>query len=184
LLGRAFTLEPAEYLEGSTRDNQAIGSQFDNFGYPFHDFNVEQSSRSRGVTVWAALKEMGAEGMRARVRRHNHFARHLAALVGASPSLELLSPVTLSICCFRYVPQDLGGRDDATQTLNDLNREIIRRLHQGKHHVPSSTEINGAFAIRPCYINPRTSLADVGDLAQEVERLGEQVWLEMSGDQP
>lgn len=182
LLGRAFTLEPAEYLEGAARDSESAGSQFDSLGHPFHDFNVEQSARSRGVTVWAALKEMGAEGMRARVRRHNFFARQLAARVQASPVLELLSPVTLSICCFRYVPLELRGRDTVTQTLNDLNREIVKRLHSAHHYVPSGTELNGAFAIRPCYINPRTTLADVDGLAQEVERLGPQVWHEHQGE--
>ena len=182
LLGRAFTLEPAEYLEGSALELGAVGSQFDSLGHPFHDFNLEQSARSRGVTVWAALKEMGAEGMRERVRRHNAFARHLAEHVQASPVLELLSPVTLSICCFRYVPEELHGREDAADALNELNREIVQRLHREHHHIPSTTELDGTFAIRPCYINPRTTLADVDGLAQEVERLGAQVWDEARGE--
>ena len=176
LLGRAFTLEPAEYLEGSSSQFESIGSQFDHLGYTLHDFNVEQSARSRGVTVWAALKEMGANGMGARVRRHNSFARRLAGLVEQSPVLELLAPVTLSICCFRYAPPELRGRGGSEQALNDLNREVLTRLHHEHHHIPSSTEIDGAFAIRPCYINPRTTLADVEGLATAVERIGARVW--------
>ncbi|WP_376792884.1 pyridoxal phosphate-dependent decarboxylase family protein [Thermoflexus sp.] len=178
LLGRAFTLEPAGYLEGATRRVETIGSQFDDLGYTFHNFNIEQSARSRGVTVWAALAEIGAEGMRARVTRHNGFARHLAARVQASPVLELLAPVTLSICCFRYVPPELRERDGKTRLLNDLNREILARLHSEHHHVPSGTELNGEFAIRPCYINPRTTLADVDGLVEAVERIGAQIWRE------
>jgi glutamate/tyrosine decarboxylase-like PLP-dependent enzyme len=127
-MGRAFTLEAAEYLEGSASQVESIGSQFDNLGYTLHDFNVEQSARSRGATVWAALKEIGAEGMSARVRRHNAFARHLAGLIERSPVLELLAPVTLSICCFRYVPAELRGRLGSEQALNDLNREVLKRL--------------------------------------------------------
>ena len=183
ILRHAFTLDPAEYLEGSTSEVTSIGSQFDGFVYRWEegnnlDFNLEQSARSRGATVWAALKEMGAEGMRARVRTHNGFARHLAERVKASPVLELLAPVSLSICCFRYVPAELRGRKDATEKLNELNREIVTRLHHGHRHIPSSTEINGAFAIRPCYINPRTTLAEVDGLADEVERIGAEVWRE------
>lgn len=176
LLGRTFTLEPAEYLEGSFRDAETIRSQYDNLGYPFHEFTVEQSARSRGVTVWAALKEMGAEGFRARITRHNAYARHLAERVHASPDLELLAPVTLSICCFRYVPAELRGQSGSTGRINDLNREIVARLHSEHHHVPSSTEIKGVFAIRPCYINPRTGWEEVDDLVQAVERIGAQVW--------
>ena len=60
LLGRTFTLEPAEYLEGSARELKSLGSQFDDPGHIFHHFTIEQSAPSRGVTVWAALNE-GAE---------------------------------------------------------------------------------------------------------------------------
>jgi aromatic-L-amino-acid decarboxylase len=183
LLGRAFTLEPAEYLEGSVREVETVHSQFDELGYPLVDFTVEQSARSRGVTVWAALKEMGAEGFRARVSRHNAYARQLSERVQASPNLELLAPVTLSICCFRYVPDELRGETSSTERLNDLNREIVERLHAEHHHVPSSTEIEGAFAIRPCYINPRTGPEEVDDLAQAVERIGAQVWRETAHEE-
>ncbi len=176
LLGRTFTLEPAEYLEGSVREVETIHSQFDDLGCPLLDFGVEQSARSRGVTVWAALKEMGAEGFRARVSRHNAYARQLAERVQASPNLELMAPVTLSICCFRYVPAELQGQPGSTERLNDLNREIVERLHAEHHHVPSSTEIQGAFAIRPCYINPRTGPGEVDGLVQAVERIGARVW--------
>jgi aromatic-L-amino-acid decarboxylase len=178
LLRRAFTLDPAEYLEGSARQPESIRSQFDSLGYLFHDFNLEQSARSRGVTVWAALKEIGAEGMRARVRAHNAFARRLAARVRASPNLELLAPVTLSICCFRYVPAGLRGRSGAAPLLNELNREILARLHSEHRYFPSSTELNGSFVLRPCYINPRTTAAEVDGLIDAVERLGARVCAE------
>jgi glutamate/tyrosine decarboxylase-like PLP-dependent enzyme len=180
LLGRAFALGFAEYLEGSFREMETIRSQYDDMGYPLHEFTVEHSAPSRGVTVWAALKEMGAEGFRARISRHNAYARHLAERVQASPVLELLAPVTLSICCFHYVPPELRGRSDSTVRLNNLNREIVSRLHAEHRHIPSSTEINGAFAIRPCYINPRTGWEEVDDLARAVERIGAQVWHEES----
>jgi glutamate/tyrosine decarboxylase-like PLP-dependent enzyme len=123
---------------------------------------------------------MGAEGMRERVERHCGFARHLAERVKVSPVLELLAPVSLSICCFRYVPAELRGKPGATERLNELNREIVTRLHHGHRHIPSSTEINGVFAIRPCYINPRTTITEVDGLADEVERIGAEVWKKQS----
>jgi glutamate/tyrosine decarboxylase-like PLP-dependent enzyme len=176
LSARAFALEPAEYLEGSLRGAETIRSQFDDVGYPFYETTVEHSARSRGVTVWAALKEMGAEGFRSRIVRHNGYARHLAERVQASPDLELLAPVTLSVCCFRYVPARLRGQPGSSSRINDLNRKIVARLHAEHHHVPSSTEINGSFAIRPCYINPRTGWEEVDDLVEAVERIGAQAW--------
>ncbi|MGH2607204.1 MAG: pyridoxal phosphate-dependent decarboxylase family protein [Anaerolineales bacterium] len=177
ILGRAFTLEPAEYLERVAGHAVSGTSQFENLGHPL-DFNLEQSARSRGATVWAALLEMGAEGMRARVRRHNAFARPLETRVRASADLEMLAPVTLSICCFRFAPPELRRSEGSAPVLNDLNREILRRLHQEHHHIPSGTEVDGNFAIRPCYINPRTTPQDVDGLADAVERIGAVVWRE------
>ena len=118
--------------------------------------------------------------MRARVVLHNSYARELARLVELSPVLELLAPVTLSICCFRYVPAELRGDTRHTERLNDLNREILQRLHREHHHVPSSTEIHGQFAIRPCYINPRTAPEDVPGLVTAVERIGAATWADSS----
>ena len=113
LLGRAFTLEPAAYLEGAVEGQVEASSPFDSFGELFHDFNLDQSAPSRGAVVWAVLREIGAEGMRQRVRRHNDFARRLAELVAADERLELLATPTLSICCFRYRAPD---SDEARST--------------------------------------------------------------------
>ncbi|HKW78011.1 MAG TPA: pyridoxal-dependent decarboxylase, partial [Candidatus Limnocylindria bacterium] len=169
LFGRAFTLEPAEYLEGAASTGE-LSSPFDDFGDMYHDFNLEQSAQSRGVTVWAALAEMGADGMRDRVRRHNDFARHLADRVRADGRLELVAPPTLSITCFRY--RAPGAADAA---LDELNNEIARRLRAETPYVPSTTRVRGRLAIRPCYVNPRTTLAEVDGLADAVRRIGDQI---------
>lgn len=183
VLGHAFTLESAAYVEESQpayADGVPLTSQFDDFGYLFHHFGVEQSAPSRGVQVWAILKEIGAQGVRARICRHNGYARHLAERVQASSCLELMAPVTLSICCFRYVPPSLHGRTDgeATAILNRLNREVLARVRARGRCIPSATTVHGAFVIRPCYINPRTMLADIDALADEVELCGTEAWQE------
>jgi aromatic-L-amino-acid decarboxylase len=170
LLGRAFTLEPAAYLEGAVESQVEIDSPFDSFGELFHDFNLDQSAPSRGAVVWAILREIGADGIRQRVRRHNDFARRLADIVVADERLELLAAPTLSICCFRYRAQ---GMDDAT--LDRLNADIAHRLRAETPYVPSTTRVAGSFAIRPCYINPRTTLSEVDGLARSARAIGDRL---------
>ncbi len=169
LLGRAFTLEPASYLEGSadSAEQHIVQSPFDDFGVPYHDFNLDQSAPSRGVQVWAILKEIGRKGMIERVVRHNSFARRLEEVVRDSPQLEVLSPAVLSICCFRFI---VDGQDD--ESLNSLNRRIASALRAEGTYVPSTTMLEGRFAIRPCYINPRARLDDVEGLASRVIEIG------------
>lgn len=169
LLERAFTLEPATYLEGAASRGE-VESPFDHFGELYHNFNVEQSAPSRGVLVWAILQEIGAEGMRARVVRHNSFARHLAARVMADDHLELLAMPTLSICAFRYYAPHLEE-----SVLDQLNQEIARRLRAEGKFVPSTTKVAGKFALRPCYVNPRTTLAEVDGLAGRVREIGDEL---------
>jgi len=166
LLGRAFTMEPAEYLEGSASSG-SIESPFDEFGELYHDFNIEQSAQSRGVTVWAILSEIGRSGLRDRIARHLDFARHIERRVRADPRLELLSAATLSICGFGY-----RANDDASG--NALNARIAKRLRAETPFVPSTTMIAGRYAIRPCYINPRTRIEDVDGLVDAALRLGAQ----------
>ena len=187
LLERAFTLGDAVYLEGSQpiyATDEPVTSQFDAFGHAFHHLGLEHSLPSRGVEVWAVLKEIGAEGVRARVRRHNRYARHLAERVRRSEDLELMAPVTLSTCCFRYVPRSLRGRTDraAMEMLNQLNRAVLGRVRARGRCAPSATTIGDAFAIRPCFVNPRTRLEDVDTLADEVEACGAEAWASLAED--
>jgi glutamate/tyrosine decarboxylase-like PLP-dependent enzyme len=185
LLRRAFTLTGASYLQQAEPHEEAILSAFESWGHPYGDYGLESSSPSRGCLVWAILKEIGAEGVRSRVCRHNDYARTLAALVVRSACLQLMAPITLSICCFRYVPVPLQGQDDeaATNLLNRLNREILRRMRGRGRCIPSSTVIGGNFVLRACYINPRTRHDEVEALVQEVEECGAEAWARVGGEE-
>ena len=165
LLERAFTQEPAPYLE--VFRPETARSQFDDQGVHWYDRSVELSAPARGVWVWAALREIGAEGLRERVRRHIGYARHLAEVARTHPRLELLLEPTLSICCFRY---RRDGLDDAG--LDALNTEIVQLLRAEGSVVPSTARVSGRLAIRPCYVSPATTRREVDALAEGVVRIG------------
>ncbi len=144
---------------------QTFAHSMDGIGTPYADWGVELSAPSRGAVVWALLREIGRDGMRDRIRRHNGMARRLAARATEAPDLELLRDPTLSICCFRYV-------DRRVDDLDGLNRAIHRQLIHGSRNMPSTTQINGKLAIRPCFIGARAGWAQVDDLLAEVRRIG------------
>src|SRR3981081_337059 len=98
---RAVTIEPADYAEGAMAQGE-IKSTFDSLGDDYMQLGPEMSAPSRGVAVWAILKEIGADGVRARVARHCSFARRVFELASADERLEPLLRPTLSICCYRY----------------------------------------------------------------------------------
>lgn len=106
--------------------------------------------------------------MRARIRRDNDFARHVAARARASDRLELMTEPVLSICCLRYVAPH-------SHDLNALNTTLLRRPQAETPYLPSSTVVNGHFVIRPCFINGRTELEHVDGFCDAVIRIGDEL---------
>jgi aromatic-L-amino-acid decarboxylase len=169
LLRRAFTQEPAAYLEGSMA-SPAAGPvvpehSMDDFGVPYYDYGVELSAPSRGVVVWSMLREIGAAGLAKRVRRHNDMARSIAAAARAHPRLELLLEPTLSICCFRYVAPGVAD-------LDAFNARLHRRLTHENRNMPSTTRVDGRLALRPCFVGARSTKEHADALVADVLRIG------------
>ena len=164
LLTRAFAQGAATYYqEGSFSEEEDAVVQFDSAGIPYWDMGVELSAPSRGVLAWAVLRELGRAGVAARVERHIGFARHVAQRARQHPRLELLLEPELSIVCFCYAASDA------------VNAEILLRLRRATRSIPSSTVVGGHLAIRPCFINPRTRLADVDALVDHVTTIGDEL---------
>jgi aromatic-L-amino-acid/L-tryptophan decarboxylase len=172
LLRRAFTQEPADYLEGSVQPPgplaAAVAHSMDDLGLPYYDLGVELSAPSRGVVVWALIREIGARGMAERVKRHNDMARVVAQLAREHPNLELLQEPTLSICCFRYVAPHAGD-------LDLLNQRLHRRLIRENQNMPSTTRVNGQLALRPCFVGARSHLSHARALVADVVRIGDEL---------
>lgn len=172
LLTRAFAEGEAAYLEGSfSPDDVQAASQFDTMAGRWADQGVELSAPPRGVLVWAVLREIGREGVIDRVDRHVAFARAVADAAVAHPRLELLMEPQLSIACFRYVPQ--GGAPEAV--LDELNARILDGLRAETPVAPSATRVDGRYAIRPCFLNPRTTEREVAELVDAVVRIGDRL---------
>ncbi|MFN8620348.1 MAG: aminotransferase class V-fold PLP-dependent enzyme [Chloroflexota bacterium] len=173
VLGRAFTIEPGDYdaerhQEMGTADT---GSPFDELGHGTPDFGVDFSTPARGLAVWAILREIGVDGLRERIVRHDDCARRVAARAEAEPELELLQTPVLSICCFRYRP---AGWEDG-ERLDALNDAILHRVRADGRTVTSGTRVRGAFALRPCFVNPRSGLDDADALVDGVLSAGREL---------
>lgn len=173
LLHQAFMQEPADYLEGAFVEEPE--SSLDSMGIPYQDFGVELSSPARGVIVWAILTELGREGMAARIVEDNDFARRVADRARTEPVLELLTEPTLSICCFRH-------RAPAGSDPDEFNQRLLRRVLRETDFMPSSTIVGGSFAIRPCFINVRTTASHVDAFMDAVIRIGAELAADTTSD--
>ena len=86
-------------------------------------------------------------------------AAYLGEVVSKAEDFELLAPVELSICCFRYVPE--GMRSDAE--LDQLNERIMGLVQKGGRAYVSNATVNGRFALRACITNFRTTQRDIDE---------------------
>ncbi len=156
---RAFSLTPA-YLTHGER-GMAAGSLW------FSDYGIQLSRGFRALKVWMSIKEHGLDKYARIIEQNVAQCRYLTALVEATPELELLAPTALNIVCFRYVA---AGMSD--EQLNALNHELLIQLQEAGIAAPSSTTLNGRFAIRVANTNQRSRREDFDLLVREVVRFG------------
>jgi aromatic-L-amino-acid decarboxylase len=150
----------ADYLTSGSRGADAGPLKFSEYG-------VQLSRGFRALKVWMTIKAHGRKKLARLIEQNLAQAQYLAARIDAQPELERLAPVPLNIVCFRYVGRGLPeGRRDA------LNREILHRLHEDGIAVPSSTLLDGSFALRVAITNHRSRREDFDLLVGAVIRLG------------
>jgi len=73
----------------------------------FRNWGIALGRRFRALKVWFVLSALGAEGVRAEVRRHLGLARWFADRVDSTPGWERLAPVPLQTVSFRHRPAGL-----------------------------------------------------------------------------
>jgi aromatic-L-amino-acid decarboxylase len=94
------------------------------------------------------------------IERGMGLAEYVESLVRREPGMEVLSPAQLGICCFRVHPR---GVDDPAE-LDALNERVNAAVNATGRFLISSTRVNGAFSLRVCTHNWRTSEADLDEL--------------------
>jgi aromatic-L-amino-acid/L-tryptophan decarboxylase len=128
-------------------------------GFAFFEESLELSRRFRALRLWTSIQYHGLDAFRDAMRRDLAHARALAERVAREPSLELLAPVALSAVCFR---RRFPDAPDAR------NAELLRLVNRRGRVYLSNATIRGAFALRACFVNHRTTGADVEAVVDEV----------------
>ena len=86
------------------------------------DLGRHSPNFSRGfwaLKVWVSLLAHGRKAYGRRISHDAELARYLGARAEEHEEFELMTPVGLSITCFRYVPTDLSSSDLGTTTVHN-----------------------------------------------------------------
>jgi glutamate/tyrosine decarboxylase-like PLP-dependent enzyme len=153
---RAAFSDNAEYIRMvGLRDDEA---------FAFWDYGPELSRPFRALDLWLLLKSAGTAAIGAAIEENIACAKYFAGLVSATEDFEMLAPVDLSIFCFRYRPHGFAGDLDA------LNERVMLELQRAGSSYLSNTRVHGAFALRGCVLNYRTTKRDMEILLADVRQ--------------
>ncbi|HXG08842.1 MAG TPA: aspartate aminotransferase family protein [Gemmataceae bacterium] len=166
LLARTFAMRP-EYMQ----DVEPAADEIN-----FADYGLALTRRFRALKIWLSVKVLGVGWFRSLVAHCCRLADFAQALLERSPAFEVLSPRQLSIVCFRYVPPGFRPRDDQREAeLDRLNLVLLDRLRATGRAFLSSTRLHGRVALRLCFVNWRTTAADVEEVLRLIQDIGRQL---------
>ena len=136
----------------------------------FSEYGVQLSRSFKALRAWMALKIEGADKYSELIEQNIDQAKYLTKLINKNNSLELLSPTSLNIVNFRFKNPRL---DDAQ--LNEINSEILMKLHESGNSAPSSALLGDNFSLRVAICNHRSQRSDFDDLVEDVINIGNQL---------
>lgn len=147
----------------------------------FADYGLQLSRSFRALKVWMSVQTFGMAAFRRAIAKGMELAARAEDHVRASPVLEATSTPTLGIVCFRVNPADGDLEEEA---LEEVNRTVLARMFWDDRAFMSSTMLHGTFTLRMCIVNHTTTLDDVRETLESVERFGRDALAKAGHDRP
>jgi glutamate/tyrosine decarboxylase-like PLP-dependent enzyme len=164
LLAETFAMRP-EYMQDVEPADDEVN---------FADHGLALTRRFRALKIWLSVKVLGVRWFRDLVERCCRLADFAELLLRRSPVFEVLCPRQLSIVCFRHVPVGFRARKEADeQEVDRRNLTLIEELRKTGRAFISSTRLHGRVALRFCFVNWRTTAADVEEAMRLLTAIGE-----------
>ena len=158
----AFSTDEADYIKVHGLSQDAA--------FAFWDYGVELSRRFRALKVWLTLGYYGTRRLAESISNDVSMAAYMGELVSRADDFELLAPVELSICCFRYLPRNANDNE-----LNRVNEAIMAAVQKSGRAYLSNATVNGKFALRACITNFRTNQTDIEETLDVVRAVARQL---------
>ena len=158
-LVRAFSVNP-DYLQDTK-----LGMEHVNFA----DRGYQLTRSFRALKVWMSIQTFGLARIRAAITRAIEFADEAGRLVAKTPELELLSPPSLGVLCFRYRPRGAGWSPGRIEKLNET---LQSRVIESRTAMISSTRLRGTYSLRLCIMSHQTTWDDVRETIERISEFG------------
>jgi aromatic-L-amino-acid decarboxylase len=131
------------------------------------DIGLPLGRRFRALKLWFLFRWYGADGLRSILRRHVEMARAFRDWVERDPRFETAAPAPFSTVCFRAVPPEGGGPEDA------WNRRLLAAVNARGRVFLSHTVLDGRFTLRLAIGSAWVREEDVSAARSELETVFE-----------
>ena len=165
LVKDASTLERAFGIHHDVLQDTIWGANHPNVS----DRGLQLSRSFRALKIWMSVQTFGMAAFRRAVSKGMELAARAEEYVRESSVLEMLTPVSLGVVCFRVNPAE---SDPGEEALDEINRAMLARIFWDDRAFFSSTLLKGRFALRLCIINHNTTWDDVRETLEVIERFG------------
>ena len=165
LVKNLSTLEQAFAVQHDILQDTIWGANHPNFS----DRGLQLSRSVRALKVWMSVQTFGMGAFRRAVSKGMALATQAEEYVRESQILEMLSPASLGVVCFRINPADTSIDEEE---LAEINKTILARIFWEDKAFISSTLLHGTFSLRLCIANHTTTWNDVRETLEAAERFG------------
>ncbi len=162
--GVAFVRDPEAHRAAMTLSVDYLAT--DGLARDQMDWNPEWSRRARGFGVYAALRELGRDGLEQVIDRCCECAEALVTGIGALPGAEVLWRPHLNQGLIRFLDPRPGAREADHDAWTDA---VIERVNATGEAFFSGTTWQGRRAMRVSVVNWRTGPDDVSRAVAAVE---------------
>jgi glutamate/tyrosine decarboxylase-like PLP-dependent enzyme len=154
----AMTLGASYYVEtaGAERDP--------------YNWVAESSRRARGFPVYAALRELGRDGVAAMIERCCALAGRMADGLRDAPGVTILNDVVLNQVLVRFAPPSGGGRAPDDAAMDAHTRAVIAAVQADGTCWLGGTTWHGMAAMRISVSNWSTTEADADQSVAAIRR--------------
>jgi glutamate/tyrosine decarboxylase-like PLP-dependent enzyme len=164
--GYAFVADPRAHSDAMS--HRAAYISYSSEARDQADWNPEWSRRARGFASYAAIRQLGSEGIAALIDRCCEHAHALATGIGRLPGAELLWEPTINQGLVRFLDLKPTASEEDHDRRTD---EVIRMINARGDAFFSGTTWRGRRAMRISVCNWQTSELDIDRTVQSVARV-------------
>lgn len=164
--GYAFVADPAAH-----RAAMSISASYlphDKVSRDEIDWNPEFSRRGRGVATYAAIRQLGREGIADMVDKSCRLAHNLVTRIGALPGAEMVVEPVINQGLVRFLNPGKGASDKDHDVRTD---EVIRAIQQSGEAYFGGTTWKGRRCMRVSVSGWQTTTGDVDRTVEAVKKI-------------